>query len=226
MRRGVFIAILPLLAGCIGSLGGAPSSPYFVSYRTAGRDVIHREAAAGDADAQAALGYDYEHGENGLPKRDDEAARFYRLAAEQGNPAGLTNLAVFVATGRSGRPDDREAARLLALAAGKGFGPAQVYLSAFYLAGRGGIPDGDPAALAALHAVVERDARTKFCPESRIVFGAASQYEMGTSRLPRDPSEAIRLYKKLGDPYPGGCNLENARERLAEIRGNSTTDGQ
>jgi TPR repeat protein len=225
MRRGACIAGL-LLAGCIGSLGGMPGSPYFVSYRATDSDIVRREAAAGDAEAQAALGYDYERGENGLPKREDEAARLYRLAAAQGSPAGQTNFAVLLATGRGMARNDVEAVRLLAAASGKGFRPAEVYLSAFYLARRGGIPDGDPTALAALRAVIERDVRSMFCLESRIVFAAASQYEAGTALLPRDPSEAIRLYKKLADFYPSGCGLESARKKLAEIRVISATDGQ
>jgi TPR repeat protein len=52
-----------------------------------------------------------------LPKDDREAARLYRLAADQGNAAGQAYLGIFYEQGRGGLPkDDREAARLYKLA--------------------------------------------------------------------------------------------------------------
>jgi len=39
-------------------------------------------------------------GRGGLPKDDHEAARLYKLAADQGNANGQANLGFFYATGR------------------------------------------------------------------------------------------------------------------------------
>jgi TPR repeat protein len=63
----------------------------------------------------------YEHGRRLLPKAEREAARLYKLAADQGDPAGQANLAFFYEEGLGGLPkDDREAARLYKLAADQG----------------------------------------------------------------------------------------------------------
>ena len=203
-----------------------PSRPDFVTYKTTLPDVIRRGAATGDPDAQSAAGYFAEKGEQGFARSDEEALRLYRLAAAQGNPAGLTNLAVFVASGRGVPRDDAEAARLLALAARQGFEPAQVYLAAFYLAHRGNIAEGDPVAVGALKAVVDREMQLKSCMTSDFVTAAARLYEDGALGLPRDMKEARRLYEKMAPPYPTGCGRAEARERLAKMPAIATLDRQ
>jgi TPR repeat protein len=56
-----------------------------------------------------------------LPKDDREAARLFKLAADQGNADAQTNLGILYANGRGGLPkDDREAARLFKHAADQG----------------------------------------------------------------------------------------------------------
>jgi hypothetical protein len=57
--------------------------------------------------------------ENRLRSKDDrEAARFYKLAADEGNALAQVSLAEFYETGRGGLPkDNREGARLYKLAA-------------------------------------------------------------------------------------------------------------
>ncbi|MGC2223810.1 MAG: sel1 repeat family protein, partial [Methylocella sp.] len=67
------------------------------------------------------LGIFYSEGNGGLPKDDREAARLYKLAADQGNADGQVHLGIFYSEGRGGLPkDDREAARLYKLAADQG----------------------------------------------------------------------------------------------------------
>jgi TPR repeat protein len=52
---------------------------------------------------------------------DREAARLYKLAADQGNAAAQAYLGIFYEQGRGGLPkDDREAAHLYKLAADQG----------------------------------------------------------------------------------------------------------
>jgi TPR repeat protein len=72
---------------------------------------------------------------------DDEAARVYRLRADQGDAEALYNLGVFYEQGRGGLPkDEREAARRYKLAADQGHAKAQNKLGIFYAQGRGGLP--------------------------------------------------------------------------------------
>jgi TPR repeat protein len=69
---------------------------------------------------------------------DREAARLYKLAADQGNALAQVSLAAFYETGRGGLPkDDREAARLYRLAADQGNATGQTTLGVFYETGRG-----------------------------------------------------------------------------------------
>src|ERR1700736_1707971 len=79
---------------------------------------------------------------------DREAARLYKVAAEQGDAAVQYNLGVFYERGRGGLPkDDREAARLYKLAADRGDASAQYNLGFFYRRGRGGLPQDDREAM-------------------------------------------------------------------------------
>src|ERR1019366_4666446 len=72
------------------------------------------------------LGLFYEEGRGGLPEDDREAARLYKLAADQGYALAQINLGVLYAQGLGGLPqDDREAARLFKLAADQGNAFAQ-----------------------------------------------------------------------------------------------------
>jgi TPR repeat protein len=64
------------------------------------------------------------------PQDDREAARLYKLAADQGNADAQNNLGNFYRDGRGGLPqDDREAARLYRLAADQGNADAQANLA-------------------------------------------------------------------------------------------------
>ena len=54
-------------------------------------------------------------------KNEQEAARLYKLAADQGNSLGIANLAFFYENGRGGlKKDLTEAVRLYQLAANQG----------------------------------------------------------------------------------------------------------
>src|ERR1700693_5972339 len=68
---------------------------------------------------------------------DREAARLYKLAADQGYGEGQHNLGILDADGRGVPKDDREAARLYKLAADQGNALAQVSLGVFYENGLG-----------------------------------------------------------------------------------------
>ena len=69
-------------------------------------------------------------GIGGLKQDEREAARLFRIAADQGYPNAEYNLAFFYENGAGGLPkDDREAARLYRLAAEAGFADARAALA-------------------------------------------------------------------------------------------------
>lgn len=68
--------------------------------RGPGIEGCKRDAAAGKAEAQFALGGGYEHGLNGLPQDYVESARWYRKAAEQDHYAAQLYLGIYLAQGR------------------------------------------------------------------------------------------------------------------------------
>ena len=73
----------------------------------------------------------YRDGQGGLTQDDTEAARLFKLAADQGNGIGQANFGQFFELGRGGlAKDDREAARLYKLAADQGMDFAQFARSA------------------------------------------------------------------------------------------------
>ena len=66
-----------------------------------------------------------------------EAARLYRIAAEQGVPGAQCRLGVLYAEGRGVERDDRESIRWFSLAAAQGDAEAQASLGLSYGSGRG-----------------------------------------------------------------------------------------
>ena len=77
-------------------------------------------------DAQSRLSLFYANGRGGLAKDEREAARLFRLAADQGYVLAQYNLGIFYQNGRGGlAKDEREAARLYKLAADQGYAAAQ-----------------------------------------------------------------------------------------------------
>ncbi|MFZ3581887.1 tetratricopeptide repeat protein [Loktanella sp. DJP18] len=74
-----------------------------------------------------------------------EAVRWYRLAAEQGEPAAQSNLGVMYSTGEGVPENDAEAVRWYRLAAEKGYSIAQGNLGAMYATGEG-VPADDTTA--------------------------------------------------------------------------------
>ena len=72
VRVVVAVAVLMALVVCMP-----------VQAQTPDIDALRERAEQGDAEAQWSLGLAYAKGE-GVPQDDAEAARWYRLAAEQG----------------------------------------------------------------------------------------------------------------------------------------------
>ena len=75
-------------------------------------EALTEKALYGDAKAQNKLGLMYERGEGGLNKNYDEAVKWYRLAAEQGNVLALRNLGRMYANGHGVVRNEEKARRL------------------------------------------------------------------------------------------------------------------
>ena len=95
--------------------GGAPSA-------------LVDAAKQGNVDAQQTLGNIYRFGENGVQKNDKEAAKWYAMAAERGNPAAQTQLGLMYCLGQGVQKDSHKGTGWLLLAAKQGFGPALLAL--------------------------------------------------------------------------------------------------
>jgi len=76
-----------------------------------------------DLNAQHSLGFMYSAG-RGVPQDFNEAVKWYRMAAEQGNPWGQFNLAITYADGRGVDQDLVKAHCWYNLAASQGHGDA------------------------------------------------------------------------------------------------------
>ena len=86
---------------------------------------------------QFGVGYAYANG-LGVEKDENEAAKWYRKAADQGHTAAQNNLGVLYLNGKGGLPkDEAEAARWYRKAADQGLSTAQNNLGTLSEQGRG-----------------------------------------------------------------------------------------
>ncbi|MHC4355602.1 MAG: tetratricopeptide repeat protein [Planctomycetota bacterium] len=93
-------------------------------------------ADAGDANGQFGLGLLYANGW-GVDLNDDEALKWYRLAAGQGHAEAAYNLGVMNANGWGVPQSDEQAFKWYSMAAARGFTTAQVSLGKMYAIGYG-----------------------------------------------------------------------------------------
>ena len=118
-----------------------------------------------------------------------EAARLYRLAADQGHAPAQVNLGIFYEAGRGGLPrDKRRAAALYRLAADQGDADAQVNLGIAYQEGQGGLPQDDQEAARLYKLAADQG-------NAYGQFNLGVFYEDGRGGLPRDERRAVQLYK-------------------------------
>jgi uncharacterized protein len=73
----------------------------------------------------------------GVPRNYGEAVKWYRAAAEQGEPVGQSNLAFMYAHGQGVSRDFRESAKWYLKSAESGYAPAQGKLGHLYATGEG-----------------------------------------------------------------------------------------
>ena len=73
----------------------------------------------------------------GVPENNDEAVKWYRLAAEQGHAKSQHRLGRMYSTGEGVSENDAEAVKWYRLAAEQGYAPAQLNLGDMYSVGNG-----------------------------------------------------------------------------------------
>jgi len=139
---GGLIRLLPLLAMLLlpGAAAGDHLQDGLDAYDVGDYEkslaVCMPHAEAGDRAGQFCIGRLYANG-FGVPMDDEQALKWYGLAAEQGHSEALFSLAVMHANGWGVPMNDAEAARLYRLAADQGFLQAQTALAAVCHSGRG-----------------------------------------------------------------------------------------
>ena len=109
-------------------------------YKTAMK-LMKPLAEQGDAGAQYSLGLMYDEG-RGVPKNNQQAVKWYRLAVKKGLAAAQYNLGVMYFNGQGVPEDDKQAAKWFRLAAEQGYADAQSNLGGMYALGRG-VPENN-----------------------------------------------------------------------------------
>jgi TPR repeat protein len=171
---------------------------------------LQKRAASGDPGAQYALGKAYESG-NGVSKRADLAAVWYRKSAEQGNEKAQNALGALYWSGDGIEKDKAEAVRWYRKSARQGNSNAMFNLGAAYYNGEGvGVDD----TLAFSWFLLSSEAGNPSGNDA----AKRSQGESGPSRF-GDACNAIgRMYEK-GDELPKNVQLAASWYRKAAEQG-------
>jgi predicted aspartyl protease len=166
--------------------------------RTAEIERLQPTAENGDAAAQYKVGVLYAESQ-----KLSDAARWYKLAADQGHHEAQTRLASLKCNGLGVSKDLEDCIRLYRLAAEGGVTQAQVSLAARYLTGDGTATNhGEAVRLA-------RIAADKADPTGQLLLGIC--YETGAG-VSKDRNEAIRLYRLSA--ARGNASAQKGLERL------------
>lgn len=151
--------------------------------------TLKSPADGGHAGAQALYGYILDQADN-----DNEAAIYYRKAAQQNNPEGLFGLAMFHSSGDGDVSKDLvEARRLFVKAAEMGHKQAVVVLVMAYIEGGLGFTAADMNSAEALR-WFRKGAEQDSLPAIERLIKANRSGELG---LPVNPGEADRLQARL-----------------------------
>lgn len=222
-------ANLPLPAGITGPTLLAQQEKKTASL--APTDIGRLQAAAdkGDVRAQSALGKAYRDGD-GVPQNDDLAFRWLRKAAEQGDAVAENDLGVLYGLGKGVDRDKEEAVRWYIRAAKQGNAEGMFNLGASYYNGDG-VEVDDTASYAwfllakeagnprAQEAISRAESENKAGPVE--AFMKIAQMYAAGDELPKNPSEALKWYRKAGDAGDAEADVRIAGILLAQ--GRSTT---
>lgn len=169
-------------------------------------EAPHERAAAGDADAQLALGLRYQQGD-GVIKNPAEAARWFALAAKQGLPEAQYRYGLALLEGRGVVQDYQAAFAWIKKTAERGYAPAQLTLGELYRFGTGTEVDKARAYLwfnlAAAQglddAVKSRDAMAlQLKPDELVAMQAEARRISGSLVVPADTPEKTAQVPETG----------------------------
>ena len=164
-------------------LGACESSKYDIAAELIG------EVDKTNVDVQLRLGQMYANGW-GVTQDVDEAVKWYRKAAEQGDANAQCNLGFMYEEGRGVTKDDREAVKWFRKSAEQGNLTAQLRLFNMYIEGRGVMKD-DYEAVRWIRKAAEQGI-------------AAAQYGLGAMYLAgrgvtKDDDEAVKWFRKAAE---------------------------
>jgi TPR repeat protein len=197
-RTVTLVALLPqaffflLCAPALADVAACNKAVYAKAYATALKECVPL-AKKGIIGAQNVLGTMYENGQ-GVPQNYKEAARWYRLAADQGDGPAQSNLGTLYFTGRGVPQDFREAMRWFRLAADQGRALAQWSLGTMYRTGEGAPQDYAEAMRWFRLAADQGDAQAQ--------FNLGYIYAKGEG-VPQDYKEAAEWYRLAADQGDG-----------------------
>lgn len=185
-----------------------------------GVTALHTKAEAGDASAQFLLGKAFEGG-LGVSKNEEEAARWFRKAADQGNAAAEDELGVLLWTGTGVRKDKVQAVQWYQKAAQQGNGSAMFNLAVAYYNAEGGTANVFQAQvwfyIARDHgSTLAADAVQRFekaaSQEGLIAVWhmVAATYAAGRA-VPKDYALAFKWYQMCAEKGSTGAAVELAR---------------
>ncbi|HSO06795.1 MAG TPA: sel1 repeat family protein [Pelomicrobium sp.] len=185
-----WLAAAMLVLGVAAPAQAAPDDVYIKAREAYGRgDVVAAMALLrpvadeGHAPSQSFLAYILDKADF-----DEEAVRYYRMAAAQGYAEGQYGLAGMLAAGQGAKVDAPEALRLLRAASEQGHPGATVALAQAYIAGLLGL-DARQRNSAEAAAVLKRAADAGYRPA---VTELVRAYREGAYGLAPDPAEAAR----------------------------------
>ena len=178
------------------------------------------KSKGGDAEAQFRLGVRASKNQNEAGFKD--AARWYRLAAEQGHAKAQNNLGVLYAKGKGVRKNDAEAAKWFRLAAEQGHAWAQYNLGGSYDAGEGVRQNKDAAARWNFSAAMKGHPWAQY--NLGMACFLAQEYKEATRWLRRAAQQGhAGAQHQLGEMYAHGEGVpqddqeaEHWRDRAAE----------
>jgi hypothetical protein len=146
-------------------------------------------AKEGIPEAQFMLGWEYEYGSEKTAKNLQEAASWYRKAAEQGHKEAQYRYAYLLDKGSGVKKNQAEAAKWFKKAAEQGYVRAQISLAQAYYEGRG-IPKDHAKAVEWLEYAAENgNAR------GQLLLGG--MYRLGEG-VTKNPKEAFYWFRRAG----------------------------
>ncbi len=149
-------------------------------------------AEQGDADAQFVLGFNYANGID-VNKDDQEAVRWYRLAADQEMAEAQYNLGLMYANGRGVEKNDSQAAYWFTLAAEQGNAEARFHLGLGCLNGIG-VEKNDEEAAYWFWLSAEQG-----LPKAQYYLGSMYETGSGVDKSYEEAVEWLKLAANQGD---------------------------